>query len=163
MGLTISPRAQRRVFRALKYEWRAISRKKLYRNIKNLEDQKIIRYSKKGKWWSIELTKKGREQAKKIGFNRLKISKPKKWDKKWRVVIFDIPEKKKIIRDALRRKIQELGFQELQKSVFVYPYSCFKEIETVTNFFRAKKFIKQFTVANFDQETEKQLRGIFKV
>ena len=79
------------------------------------------------------------------------------------MVIFDVPEKKKIIRDALRRKIQELGFQELQKSVFVYPYPCFKEIETVTNFFRAKKFIKQFTVANFDQETEKQLRGKFKV
>ena len=42
-----------------------------------------------------------------------KIKQPKKWDKKWRVVIFDIPEKKKAIRVEVRRILTGAGFQRL--------------------------------------------------
>lgn len=52
------------------------------------------------------------------------LKKPKKWDKKWRVVIFDIPEKKKHIRDEVRQILASAGFQKLQDSVWVYPYDC---------------------------------------
>ncbi|MCD6149246.1 CRISPR-associated endonuclease Cas2 [bacterium] len=163
LGLSTSPRAQKRVFRALKREWKFVDKQKLYRNVKKLEEQKMIYYRNKGEWWNIELTKKGKKQAQKIGFNKLEISKPKKWDKKWRVVIFDIPENKKIVREALRKKIQKLGFQELQKSVFIYPYPCNKEIEMVINFFKAEKFAKQFIATDFNKSTEKKLRKKFKL
>ncbi|MDP3763821.1 MAG: CRISPR-associated endonuclease Cas2 [bacterium] len=53
-----------------------------------------------------------------------KIKRPKKWDKKWRVVIFDIPEKKKGIRDQVRKILSATGFRRLQNSVWVYPYDC---------------------------------------
>jgi|SRR3989344_1865053 len=52
------------------------------------------------------------------------FKKPKKWDRKWRIVIFDIPEKKKKIRDEIRKILTEAGFQRLQDSVWVYPYDC---------------------------------------
>jgi len=110
LGLATSPRAQKRIFRVFKKDWEFISKQKLYRNIKELEELSIVRYRKKGEWWNIELTEKGKKQAQKIGFNKLKISKPKRWDKKWRIIIFDVPEKNKIIREALREKIQKLGF-----------------------------------------------------
>lgn len=53
-----------------------------------------------------------------------KIKRPRKWDKKWRVVIFDIPEKKNRVRDRVREILSAAGFQKLQNSVWVYPYDC---------------------------------------
>jgi len=53
-----------------------------------------------------------------------RIKKPRKWDKKWRVIIFDIPEKKKKERDQVREILSAAGFQRLQNSVWVYPYDC---------------------------------------
>jgi len=58
----------------------------------------------------------------------------KKWDKKYRVVIFDIPEKKKQLRNWLRDELYELKYQKLQKSVFIgkfpLPDDLIKEIKT---------------------------------
>jgi len=52
------------------------------------------------------------------------LEKPKRWDRKWRVVIFDIGEKQRRIRDQLRITLNKIGFVKLQKSVWVYPYDC---------------------------------------
>lgn len=41
------------------------------------------------------------------------------WDGKWRVVIFDIPEDKRRIRDQFRRKLKHWGFKNWQQSVWV--------------------------------------------
>lgn len=46
----------------------------------------------------------------------------KKWDGKWRVVIFDIEEVKRRVRDKLREKLRSLGFGMLQESVWVTPH-----------------------------------------
>lgn len=53
-----------------------------------------------------------------------KLKRPKKWDNKWRIVIFDIPERKRKIRDELRNIFLQAGFIKLQNSVWVYPYDC---------------------------------------
>ena len=45
-----------------------------------------------------------------------------KWDGRWRIIFFDIPEKKKEKRNYLRSVIKVIGFKEFQKSVWVYPY-----------------------------------------
>ena len=50
--------------------------------------------------------------------------KKRRWDKRWRVIIFDIPERRRKVRDRLRIIMRELGFARLQDSVWVYPYDC---------------------------------------
>ena len=52
------------------------------------------------------------------------IKRPKKWDKKWRVIIFDIPERKRDVRTEVRTILSQAGFQRLQDSVWIYPYDC---------------------------------------
>jgi len=49
---------------------------------------------------------------------------PKKWDGKWRIVIFDIWEKSRKKRDFLRNELAEFGFVRLQNSVWITPYDC---------------------------------------
>lgn len=53
-----------------------------------------------------------------------KLKIPKRWDKKWRIIIFDIPERKRVVRDKVRVILTEAGFRRLQDSVWVYPYDC---------------------------------------
>jgi len=61
------------------------------------------------------------------------VEREEKWDKKWRVVIYDIPEKEKHKRDELRSMLMLTGFTKLQDSVWVYPFRC-DEVVTLLKF-----------------------------
>lgn len=54
----------------------------------------------------------------------IRDGKRRRWDKRWRVIIFDIQERRRKVRDRLRITMRELGFVRLQDSVWVYPYDC---------------------------------------
>ncbi len=69
------------------------------------------------------ITEKG-ERMLQMETERAAISKKRKWDRRWRVVIFDIPERRRNMRVRLRRFMQEYGFVRLQDSVWIYPYDC---------------------------------------
>lgn len=51
-------------------------------------------------------------------------NKARRWDRRYRLIIFDIPEKRKQIREHLRFEMQEVGFLRIQDSSWVYPYDC---------------------------------------
>ena len=72
----------------------------------------------------LRLTPKGEAQLRRLRLLDYKLKKPKYWDKKWRVLIFDIPERRKVIRNRVRAMLSRLGFERLQDSVWVYPYDC---------------------------------------
>lgn len=72
----------------------------------------------------FRLTDSGRD---KVLWEKMKVS-DESWDGKWRVVIWDIPEKRKTIRDVLRYKLKQLGFKYLQKSVWVSKKNCKREL-----------------------------------
>jgi DNA-binding transcriptional regulator PaaX len=71
-----------------------------------------------------QLTSKGESLLRRWRFSDFKLFKPKKWDRKWRVIIFDIPEKKKKIREQMRHLFSQAGLRRLQDSVWIYPYDC---------------------------------------
>jgi CRISPR-associated endonuclease Cas2 len=77
------------------------------------------------------LTEKGKELVDYV-LCRKKIKK-QKWDGKYRVVIFDIPENKRDIRAWLRYELSLLGYKKLQQSVFIskkpLPADIIKEIK----------------------------------
>jgi hypothetical protein len=52
------------------------------------------------------------------------INQKKKWDGRWRMVAFDIPERRRAVRFRLRAVMHEIGFVRLQDSLWVYPYDC---------------------------------------
>ncbi|OGG54226.1 hypothetical protein A3H16_01980 [Candidatus Kaiserbacteria bacterium RIFCSPLOWO2_12_FULL_53_8] len=72
----------------------------------------------------LRLTEKGERELRILQLRELARNRPRKWDKKWRVLIFDIPEHRKVLRDKIRTTLQKIGFEHLQDSVWVYPYDC---------------------------------------
>lgn len=72
----------------------------------------------------LRITSKGRRV---LAFEQAKAAlgnQKKKWDGRWRMVAFDIPERRGAVRFRLRSVMREIGFVRLQDSVWVYPYDC---------------------------------------
>lgn len=69
------------------------------------------------------ITEKGKRVLE-LEIQKVAMTKKRKWDKRWRVVIFDIPERRKSVRNRLRRFMDTYGFVRLQDSVWVYPHDC---------------------------------------
>lgn len=113
---------------------------KLLGTLANLERGNFI---KKVGESTYKLTQKG---IKRINFSKLfKLSlDKKKRDGFLRVVIFDIPEKDRMKRDLLRSKLREFEFKMIQKSVFISPYICEKEIKELCRILNLKKEVSIF-------------------
>ncbi|MEA3295905.1 MAG: hypothetical protein U9Q27_02075 [Patescibacteria group bacterium] len=118
-------------------------------NIARLQKQGLIRKSENEKF---QLTAEGEEIIAYIK-NRYSILN-KKWDKKIRVVIFDIPEKEKKFRNWFRTELGLLLFKQLQKSVYVGKYSIPDDLYQniiKNNFF---KNIHIFTINEADKQKD---------
>jgi len=68
----------------------------------------------------LQLTPKGNKKV--LRKFSLFAWQKRKWDRKWRLVIFDIAEVDKKTRDNFRAKLREFGFGMLQQSVWITPY-----------------------------------------
>lgn len=91
-----------------------LNRYQLYHIVRRLKDKGWVETIKNEGRVLVKLTDKGKNH---VAIEKaLKIDK---WDGKFRVVIFDIPEKNRKVRDVLRRRLKEWGFKYLQKSLWV--------------------------------------------
>lgn len=120
---------------------------------------KLIKKSEKTH--EIKITKQGRTMLIEFAIESLKLKNQEKWDGKWRVVVFDIPERDGDARRALRRKFKELGLFQLQRSVFIYPYPLEEEIQFIGAFFDVEKYIEILTVERMLDD--KDLRKHFQL
>ncbi|UMX47640.1 MAG: hypothetical protein L7H18_04315 [Candidatus Nealsonbacteria bacterium DGGOD1a] len=111
------------------------SGKKFYNAFYYLKKRGLVKVVYRGNQMYIYLTDEGKKKAGKYKINDLKIKTAKKWDRKWRILIFDIANKQGTKREALRGKIKELGLYQLQKSVWVCPYEFAKEMQLLRDFF----------------------------
>ena len=107
----------------------------------------------------VRLTKKGEEQLTKYELGDLEIKKPKKWDKKWRVVMFDIKETRKGTRRLLRETLSRLGFAKLQNSVWIFPYDCEELVIMMKSNLFLGKDVLYMTVDKL--ENDKWLKKVF--
>ena len=104
------------------------------------------------------ITEKG-ERMLQMETESIAIAKKRKWDRRWRVVIFDIPERRKSVRASLRRFMNEYGFVRLQDSVWIYPYDCEDLIALAKANFRVGADVLYMIVERL--ERDKRLREHF--
>lgn len=89
----------------------------------------------------------------------LKIDR--KWDGKWRIVVFDVPETKKKMRNFFREKLADLGFRKLQESVWICPYNIANIVEELIDLCQAKPYIHYLLVEEIDNKDT--LMKLFKI
>jgi len=137
-----------------------INSRSLSQVIYHLKNRKIISFKKQGDQITIVLTELGRKRRLEYKWENLMIDKPKEWDGKWRILMFDIPEDAKLVRDSLRIKLRRIGFIQFQHSVWLFPYPCENEIDFIGEFLRIRSHLNLIT-ANIDDD--KPLRDKFKL
>lgn len=120
----------RRLFSEAKRNAEKRMRQALYR----LEAKGLLKRERSERGWRVLLTDAGVKFAERLdAAARIKIKVPRRWDEKWRIVIFDIWERRRGIRDRLRLTLKKAGFKRIQDSVWVCPYDC----EELITFLRA--------------------------
>ncbi|MDI6591840.1 MAG: hypothetical protein QME61_02825, partial [Patescibacteria group bacterium] len=137
---------------------KSVAKKVIQQRMNDLKRKGYVKETKDG--W--ELTPKGRvEIIKIILWKKLQI---KKWDGKWRMIIFDIPEMSRRDRDFLRRELKWIGFVELQKSVWVFPYDMEKEIMALLKLWKLefRGDIKFLVAEKITQEEELKKQFVFE-
>ena len=161
LSLCYTPRQYWRTIKIAGKEWKNINKKELQYEIRKLYQSKFVKKenNKDGSITMI-LTDKGKFKALTYHFENMAIDK-KNWDGKWRLLVFDIPEKIRWGRNALRKKIKELGLYELQKSVFVFPYDCKNEIDFIVEFFGIRRYVRFGILETIDNEGH--LKKIFNL
>jgi virulence-associated protein VapD len=103
-------------------QFRGYNKSYIYKKVSNLKNSSY--FSEKNS--KVYLTEKGRI---KIIKNILKDKREdKNWDSKWWAIIFDIPELNRRERSFLRRELSLIGFKEIQKSVWIFPFDVEKEL-----------------------------------
>lgn len=117
------------------YGGKAYRKSRLKQTLKRLKKQKLVEVGETKEGYVVRVTKEGKVRALRYKLDEMKIKKPQKWDGKWRLIIFDIPEKRKGFRNIFRKYIKQLGLYRLQRSVYLYPYSCFDQIEFLRQIF----------------------------
>jgi hypothetical protein len=142
--------------------WRKYPRKKVSNTFYHLRKGGFLNIERKNHQVYISLTEAGRKKAGMFQIDSLKIKRPKKWDGKWRIIIFDIAQLKRMYRDALRGKLKELDFYKLQKSVWVCPFDCRAEIELLRDFFGLGEDELRLVVTS-DIGGDDRLKKLFKL
>ncbi|MBI2098870.1 CRISPR-associated endonuclease Cas2 [Candidatus Uhrbacteria bacterium] len=113
---------------------RKYPKRSLDKALQRLKDRGLLKFAAGSNGWRVELTEKGREELFAYETCEKMFKKPKRWDGKWRLLVFDIEEKRKSIREMVRQTLVRLGFYRLQDSVWAHPYEC----EDVLELLRAK-------------------------
>lgn len=125
-----------------------------------------LRYMKRHKYIAVSgntysLTRRGRTILTERQIWNLTIPTPQKWNKKWHIVLFDIPVDKRKRRDAFRLRLRELGLVRYQDSVWLYPYPLEEIVTEIGSFYRLMRYISFVTAEKIS--SEKKFRRHFKV
>lgn len=159
LGFSRSPRGHFKILGSVPSALKDIERRYLVRTVKEFYEHRLVSYTDGPDGATrVVITEKGKTIALRFDIDAMRIPAPERWDERWRVVIFDIPERRKRAREALREKLKALGFKELQKSVFLHPYPCEDEINFIAEFFHIRPHVRLLLVDSFTNEEEMVLK-----
>lgn len=123
-------------------------KKSIYDCVFRLTSQELIAntVTKTEQW--ITITSEGKKFLNQV--------KPVK-DGVWKLIIFDIPEKQRFVRNHLRSRLKALGFKKWQSSTWISPYAIDPDIEAELNSLANKFFIRliKSTQINHTEDLEK--------
>ncbi len=154
-GFFLSARSTTRMMRLAREH--SIHRQNRKRALKQLEQRGYIRVQGE----NCSITKKGRVALGTEIAKTRALLKHKKWDKKWRIVVYDIPQAYAPLRSRVRGILKSAGFVLLQQSIWVFPHECRQLMQLIKEEPHIAPFVLYGVLESI--ESEKQLRERFKL
>lgn len=139
--MPILPKALKPLVRIFSRRHGAKRDENFLKSLSYLKRNRLVSIAQKDGQQVLTLSEDGRKRLLGFNLNYMGIKTPRKWDGYWRIVIFDIPERRKQGREAFRSKLKQLGFYQLQKSCFIHPFDCKSEIAFISELFEVSPFV----------------------
>lgn len=133
-------------------DWDKFNLWKLRSELKRLRKQKDVKIEIEAGLPVVRLTEKGKRKVLKYNLEDITLETKGRWDKKWRLIVYDVPEKSSFERNEFRRLLKRLNLYQLQKSVYLTPFPCEDEIQYVREFFNIGKEVQILTVTGLENE-----------
>jgi DNA-binding transcriptional regulator PaaX len=147
------PRALRPLLKSLSEKCGAKRSEGFIKSLSYLQKNRLVSIAEKDGQQVVTLSEDGRRRVMNYNLDQMTIKEPKTWDGYWRIVIFDIPERKKLGREAFRSKLKQLGFFQLQKSCFIYPFDCKSEIDFISELFEVSPYVNYIVAKEIEGAT----------
>ncbi len=128
-----------------------------------LERNGLIHVTGEGRKREIHLTQQGEEKTDALYAGAYVIPLPVRWDGKWRTVMFDVPEKRKKVRDTLRMLLRSAGFIHFQDSAWIQPYPCDELVTLLRSHLGSGKGEIRYLVVSFVDESDYAFRKHFNL
>lgn len=135
--------------------------KRIRQALAALKRRRLIAYTEKNGEMILRVTQQGKTHLRKFAIETMALPRGS-WDRRWRIIIFDIPEERGGARRAFQQQLRSLGAMRLQKSVFVYPHECLDEIDALTSFWDIPRFV-HYLRANDLGRAEGSARKFFRL
>lgn len=128
-------------------------------SVTHLKENGLIEFVTREHKTFARLTLKGKLRLRQYQLDEIKVKHPNRWNEKWHVVIFDIKEIKRRVRDQLRIQLTRFEFYRLQQSVWISPYECEEFIFMLKTAFGLGREVIYITADKI--ENDKKLREVF--
>ena len=128
-------------------------------SVTRLKEKGLIDFVTREHKTFARLTSKGKLRLRQYQLDEIKIKRPNHWNEKWHIVIFDIKEAKRRVRDQLRMQLARFKFYRLQQSVWISPYECEEFIFMLKTAFGLGREVIYITADKI--ENDKKLREVF--
>ena len=76
--------------------------------------------------------------------NRIFKLNPHEWDRKWRILMYSIPEEKRQIRDELRQELLWSGFGSFSNACWISPNNLEKEVNLLIEKYNISEYVDFF-------------------
>ena len=126
-------------------EWYRIRKERamLRRRIAYLKRRHYLDRVQEGERILYKLTSKGKYEILRLQFVlHMKVQRNKKWNRRFYLAIFDIPEEKKKYRDFFRKLLKQNGFRMLQQSVWMTRYNPRPPIDALLYYLKLAQYFE---------------------
>lgn len=132
-------------------KWGHFNKRRLRTELKRMQKIGLLEEVEENGERVYKLTEKGKTKSFKYKLEEMSLNQ-NKWDGKWRIVAYDIPKGKKNQAEAFRNLLKKMSFYQLQKSVWLTPYSCNQEIDFLKNLYSLNEEVIMLTTHGLEGE-----------
>ncbi len=155
--------AGRKVFSTYKHLSNKDKSRKIAKSFYYLKKSGLIKMTPTAEDFKIMLTEKAKQKLKKLFFNAVSVPKPKRWNGRWWQIAADIPTKDhRNGADLLRRKLKEMNFYPLQRTLWFYPFDPRDQVQTIATEYDVANYVTMMEISRLDKEDASNMKNHFK-
>lgn len=147
-GAVVAPN----LLRLLAYTIGDKSTDKVLRAVRHAKDKGWITFRDTSGGVEVALTRSGR-----LRWQKIELDEPlhdKRWDRKWRLVLFDIPVSLRQNAFAFRTALKRLGFKQIQQSAWLTPYHCETQVALLRQHYGIQPYVRICELSAIENEAD---------